>query len=357
MDSKEFVEWLKKENLFATVDKNHHHFQNIFKNCLDVKPHEEVLLIGDIGYPTRRVPALVLGCYLLAAKRLGLKYKFAVQKPKERGDVADENVVEALLGHSEGNVVIWSLSGRVGSLDIIGKSFRKFVQSHNHRFISTPSLGLLKTQKFNELIKAVDVDYIKMMEDGKKIKERIDTGKEIRVITDKGTNLFFDITLKNSISNDGSYREQGIGGNLPAGEVYVAPRKKGVNGTVVIDACSRNIKQSLVVKHPIKLKIEDGAITQIEGKEEAKALESALKWAEQNAKYPWGIRRVGEFGIGINPGARITDSTLISEKTVGTAHIGIGSNYWFGGTIFAIIHLDQVFRKPKIWVDGEKLVV
>jgi hypothetical protein len=33
--------------------------------------------------------------------------------------------------------------------------------------------------------------------------------------------------------------------------------------------------------------------------------------------------------------------------------VGIGSNYWFGGNIYAIIHLDQVFKKPKIKFDGK----
>ena len=40
---------------------------------------------------------------------------------------------------------------------------------------------------------------------------------------------------------------------------------------------------------------------------------------------------------------------------LGTAHIGIGSNYWFGGPIRTIIHLDQVFKNPLFKLDGESL--
>jgi len=215
----------------------------------------------------------------------------------------------------------------------------------------------LTITQFNEVVKAIDVDYTKLVADAKRIKEKIDPGKEIKIVTDKGTNLTVNVTLKNAIANDGVYTKPGFGGNIPCGEVYTPPRKKGVDGIVVIDGCSRNVNKSVVLKHPIKLTIEKGKITQIEGKEEAKELEASLQWAEDYAKYPWGIRMIGEFGIGINPNARITESTLISEKTLGTAHVAIGSNYWFGGTIFAIIHLDQVFKKPKIWIDGERLVV
>jgi len=117
------------------------------------------------------------------------------------------------------------------------------------------------------------------------------------------------------------------------------------------------LERTSVVRSPIRIRIKDGSITSIEGGDEAKALENSLQWAEQHAKYPWGIRRIGEFGIGINPGARITDTTIISEKALNSAHIAIGSNYWFGGTVYAIIHLDQVFRNPKIWVDGKELKV
>ena len=79
--------------------------------------------------------------------------------------------------------------------------------------------------------------------------------------------------------------------------------------------------------------------------------------SDLKAKYPWGIKRVGELGIGINTGAAIVGPTIINEKALGTAHIGVGSNHWFGGSIYAITHIDQVFREPKIYVDNERIKV
>jgi len=61
---------------------------------------------------------------------------------------------------------------------------------------------------------------------------------------------------------------------------------------------------------------------------------------------------------GISPGSlyrQISTPTIIDEKAHNTAHIAIGSNYWFGGSIYAAIHLDQIFRNPKIYVDGREL--
>ena len=46
---------------------------------------------------------------------------------------------------------------------------------------------------------------------------------------------------------------------------------------------------------------------------------------------------------------------VLDEKARNTAHIAIGSNYWFGGDIYTFLHLDQVMKNPKIYVDGVRL--
>ena len=80
-----------------------------------------------------------------------------------------------------------------------------------------------------------------------------------------------------------------------------------------------------------------------------------MDWAYNTSKNPDGVKMIGELGIGINPDASLIGPTIINEKLLGTAHVAIGSNYWFGGNIYAKIHLDQVFRKPKIEADGKAI--
>jgi len=84
-------------------------------------------------------------------------------------------------------------------------------------------------------------------------------------------------------------------------------------------------------------------------------LERTLCRCEDRAKFPERVRMIGEFGIGINPGAVLVGSSILDEKVLGTAHIAIGSNYWFGGDIRTILHLDQVFMNPKIYLDDKEL--
>ena len=71
---------------------------------------------------------------------------------------------------------------------------------------------------------------------------------------------------------------------------------------------------------------------------------------------------IGELGIGLNPGTRITGNMLEDEKTLGTAHIAFGNNADFpgGGKNFSKIHRDYLFYRPTIvveYLDSNKKVV
>jgi leucyl aminopeptidase (aminopeptidase T) len=356
MDSSEFVQWLKGEGLFPQVEKHYPVFMQIFQQCLGVRK-EYVLIIGDMGYHNHQVAALMAGCYLLAAKRLGLKYELVIQQPKKVHSSADDLLIQALREFNESNVLVLAISGKLGSMKVLGKSFRRYAREQGHRFASTVSLQDLETSKFSALIKALTVDYNKINANGLAIKQRLDNGNELRITTAAGTDLTVDIRSKFAVANTGIFTTSRLGGNLPAGEVYIAPRGKGVNGKIVIDISAKVRQSTVLVKTPIALTVKDGLLTKVSGGHEAELLEATLKWAERIAQYPWGVRRIGEVGIGINDRADIIGPTIVNEKALGTAHIAIGSNVWFGGTVYAVTHFDQVFRNPTIYIDGQRLVI
>jgi aminopeptidase len=356
MDTIQSVQWLKANNLYELAEDTSFYLKKIFNPCFNVTD-EKILIMGDKGFNNKRIAPILSGAYYLAAKSLNMDTKLVLQDVRSRGTTADREVVESLDNLDQGNLVFVNMSDKVGSLKEIGKSFRKFCEKKKHRFVSALSLGDLPTKQLSEVIAAVDVEYKPMQAMHQRVKAVLDEGKEITVKTKAGTNLYYNVEGMKAISADGTYHEPGKGGNLPAGEVYIPCKGKGVSGKVVIDGSSRNHKHTTLIKKPITLTIEEGSITSIEGGDEAKKLENTLKWAAGRAKHPRSVYRVGELGIGLNPKAKIIGSTLIDEKTLGTAHIGIGSNYWFGGSIYAIIHLDQIFKAPSITVDGQKLEI
>lgn len=352
MDTVESLNWLKKNNLFELSEKIALQLKKLFTLCLGVKD-EKILVVGDTGFKNKNVAAVMSASYYLAAQQLNLDAKLTLQGVKSRGELADEGIVSSLSELPAGNIIILNMSDKLGNIKELGKSFRKWVKKKNHRFVSAMSLGDLSTEKIELMVDAMDVNYKPFQATHEKLKQLFDDTEEIHITTDAGTDLYYNIKGINGIAADGNYTVPGSGGNLPAGEVYAPPNGKRIDGKVVIDGSSRVQNGTILIKEPITIKVEDGNITEISGAEEAKQLENTLNWAASVAKHPGSVRRICELGIGLNPKAKIIGATIVDDKVLGTSHIGIGSNYWFGGSIFAIIHLDQVFKNPKIYFDGK----
>jgi len=356
MDTVESLNWLRKNNLYELSEKLSMRLKKVFAPCLNVKD-EKILVVGDTGSENRNIAAVMSGAYYLAAQQLSLDTKLVFQKVKSRGDIADEDAVSSLSELPVGNVIILNMSDKLGNIKDLGKSFRRWVKKKNHRFVSAMSLGDLKTDKVNQIIDAMDVSYKTFQANHEKLRKQFDNTDEIHITTDAGTDFYYNIKGINGISADGNYTEPGSGGNLPAGEVYAPPNGKRIEGKIVIDGSARVQNGTILIKDPITLTVKDGNITDITGGKEAKELENTLNWAASVAKHPGSVRRICELGIGLNPKAKIIGATIVDDKVLGTAHIGIGSNYWFGGNIYAIIHLDQVFKNPKIEFDGKVLEI
>ena len=67
-------------------------------------------------------------------------------------------------------------------------------------------------------------------------------------------------------------------------------------------------------------------------------------------------RVVAEFGIGLNPEARVTGSIVEDEGALGTVHLALGDNLSIGGENRASLHIDMVLRDPVVELDGEAIL-
>jgi aminopeptidase len=324
--------------------------KRIFDECLNLK-NEQVLIISDNGVNSQRIGA----SYKEAAQNMDKEVIQVMQNPQTELSKASPEVVNALQKLEKNNIVILAVSNKLGSLGGIGKSFRRFCQQRKHRFVSATSLGSIPLDKFEVLERTMDVNYLKMQLHGLWLKKQIDSAAEIRITTSAGTDISFDVFGMQSIANTGNYSQPGSGGNIPAGEVYVPPRGiHNVRGRFVIDGSMRTDRRTILLKEPVEVKVENGRIISIEGPD-ASLLEDSLRRAEKRSKYPERIRIIGELGFGINPNAKLVGATIIDEKVQNTAHIAIGSNYWFGGSNRTLFHADQVFKDPKVFIDGKEI--
>ena len=173
----------------------------------------------------------------------------------------------------------------------------------------------------------------------------------MRVTTPGGTDCTFDVTGREWKVDDGVLDRPGAFGNLPAGEIFIAPLATGADGVCVIDRSIALAGEGLV-DEPIRMTFARGRIVAIEGGEAAEAARTAIAEAGEGADV------VAELGIGTNAGARITGSIITDEKVLGTAHVAFGdnANASYGGDNHAAIHVDGVMADAVVEADGARVI-
>ena len=184
---------------------------------------------------------------------------------------------------------------------------------------------------------AMRVDYKKMFKLISKIAARVNKSEKIAIRTPNGTNIVFSKKGRMAKADTGLITTPGAFSNLPAGEVFLAPREGTANGRLVLDwAPTRKLK------NPVTLFVERGLVTKVEGKEKFVGyLKEKLSVQKENAN-------IAELGIGTNDRASMPDNILESEKIFGTIHIALGDNSTFGGKVSASFHQDFVFFRPTV---------
>lgn len=173
---------------------------------------------------------------------------------------------------------------------------------------------------------------------------------EVHITTELGTDIRLIVKERSPIVSTGVLNLLGAWGNLPSGEVYIAPIEDQSEGILVIDATFAELG---LLDSPITIEISKGKIQSINGKgPKVKALVKLLdKYENDEAK------TLAEFGIGTNYKAQISGFIGEDEKVLGTCHFAFGNNFSFGGTLTPPIHLDCVVMKPTIKFDGKEIMV
>ena len=195
-------------------------------------------------------------------------------------------------------------------------------------------------------------DYDALRELTAALGARLTGSRRVRVTTPGGTDCTFDVTGREWKRDDGVLDQPGAFGNLPAGEVFVAPLATGADGVCVIDR-SIALGEEGLVDEPIELTFREGRIVAVEGGRSAEATRSAI------AEAGTGADVVAELGIGTNERARITGSVITDEKVLGTAHVAFGDNASpsYGGDNRAAIHVDGIMADVTIEADGAVVMI
>lgn len=191
------------------------------------------------------------------------------------------------------------------------------------------------------LLRTLTVDYRPVRDRVNRLCDQLDAGDSVHILSAAGTNLRISIAGRTAHGRKGGiFREPGQWGNLPCGEAFIAPVEKTACGVYVVDGSHAGLGR---LETPLRITVENGLATRIEGGDPAARLQSLLESIGSPAAF-----NIAEFGIGCNHAARVTGTILEDEKAMHTCHIALGNNVHFGGTVDVPIHLDGVILQPDI---------
>ena len=193
----------------------------------------------------------------------------------------------------------------------------------------------------------LDADYESIADHCKRVLAQVADASEVRVTTDLGTDVTFEVGDREWLEDTGIVHESGGMSNLPAGEVFVSP--ESAEGTLVVDGTMMP-HELLADGQTLSFEFEDGLVTEIDDDEIRETVEGAAEDVGDAAS------NVAELGIGTNVAVtELVGSVLLDEKAAGTIHVAIGDDAGIGGDTEAPIHLDGIVRDPTVFADGEEI--
>lgn len=193
------------------------------------------------------------------------------------------------------------------------------------------------------LIRCFSADFNKILETSAAVHKVLEPCSTVKVETALGTYLEIPMKGRQVISSTGVLRNPGDGGNLPSGEVYLAPWENKTNGILVVDGSIAGIG---AITDPVTIEIVNGYATKFSGGKAADELQKMLDEVGPDA------RSVAEFGFGTNYMAKICGLILEDEKVQGTIHIAFGNNVSMGGCVNVPIHIDCIVKHPTVTFDN-----
>lgn len=199
---------------------------------------------------------------------------------------------------------------------------RRFTQIRIPTQTNAAESGLDPQDYIQRMTLAYDIDYEALHAACKQKAECLAGAGKIAVHTGADCVLYLELAGRTWHIDAGD-------GDLPCGEIYIAPVESSTRGSVFFDVFYLNHTKY----DQVTLQISDGEVSG----------SSNPDIAAYFAGQPRENRIVCELGFGMNPNVTsLCGYTVLDEKMAGTFHIAVGANHMFGGTNEASDHIDFV---------------
>ena len=188
---------------------------------------------------------------------------------------------------------------------------------------------------------SVLLDWDAQGERMRKIADVFDAASEVRIVGN-GTDLTLSLAGRSGAVDDGHV-------NMPGGEVFYSPVEDSAEGVIEFSEFPAVYFGREVAG--ARFRFDAGRIVDVSARSGEEFLITTLDTDD-------GARRLGELGIGCNPGIqRYMKNVAFDEKIDGTVHLAVGNSYTFtGGTNRSSIHWDIVKdlrTQGELYADGK----
>ncbi|MCO4865003.1 2,5-dihydroxypyridine 5,6-dioxygenase [Cupriavidus sp. WGlv3] len=190
--------------------------------------------------------------------------------------------------------------------------------------------------------------------------QRLASAKEMHVVSPAGTDLRCPLGEFPAISEYGFVDEPGRWDHWPSGFALTWPDEGAAHGTIVLDQGDILLPQKTYVTEPIRLTVEAGFATRIEGGLHAELLSEYMASFNDPEAYA-----ISHIGWGLQPRAHWSTLGLYDrEATIGMDARAFEGNFLFslgpnneaGGHRTTACHIDIPVRRCTVRLDGVDVV-
>ncbi|GLC91088.1 hypothetical protein Tamer19_04960 [Cupriavidus sp. TA19] len=190
--------------------------------------------------------------------------------------------------------------------------------------------------------------------------QRLASSREMHVVSPAGTDLRCPLGEFPAISEYGFVDEPGRWDHWPSGFALTWPNEGAASGTIVLDKGDILLPQKTYVTEPIRLTVEAGFATRIEGGLDAELLSEYMASFNDPEAYA-----ISHIGWGLQPRAHWSTLGLYDrEATIGMDARAFEGNFLFslgpnneaGGHRTTACHIDIPVRRCTVRLDGVDMV-
>lgn len=300
--------------------------------CGNVQPGEKVLVLSDFAKVS------IARCMAAAAHQRNAEVVIILMSPRKmHNEPLPEMVGQAM---QKADIIFVPTSWSIAHTEARVQASKMGV-----RIINMPSY-----EEETLMSGGIDLDFEKQAPLVEKVAELLTKAKVARVTTAKGTDITMNLEGRSGAALTGLAHKPGVFCTPPDVEARVTPMEGSSEGVVVVDG-SIPVPGIGLITEPIKVTVEKGNATKIEGGKQAQCFADILAKANDPGAY-----NIAELGIGLNPMAKLIGVMVEDEGSLGTIHIAVGTSAAFGGKVRTQLHLDMMIRQPTLELDGKKII-